>query len=273
MTESDLTNCGYEEIGSPEQLGALFAALAKAQTSFGAIHRSKTVNIKTDKGAYSFAYAPLEDLIEATRPALAANGLAVLTPMVRANGGNAAVRTILAHAEGGRIASSFEFSPLGDIKQMAGQVTYLRRYGYSALLCLASDDDAEDNQEAMPSHVEPHRAQNRKPAEPSPAEVEAKERTAQAMRAFEQRNGGESVAPARKPPSREDYLVAYGDRYREAMELNQKLEAASLPPIDLAGFDIPSDAEIPAISAKGTALREAMEVSRQTLDAQLSLIS
>lgn len=137
---------GYAEIGTPEQIGALYAALSAAQGEFGEIHRSKTVTIQPrDSRAYSFSYAPLEDLHAATRPALVNHKLAVLTPVERAHhDGSARVLAILAHADGGRIVSSFAFAPNADMKLCAGQITYLRRYGYSALLNLAADDDDDD---------------------------------------------------------------------------------------------------------------------------------
>lgn len=153
----------FEERGTPEQLAALYGALARAQAKFNPIHRSKNVTIKSDKGAYSFAYAPLEDLLAATRQALAEEGLAVLTPAGR-TGGAPCVRTILSHQDGARLIATFEFQPLPDIKQLAGQFTYLRRYGYSALLNLASDDDADDEDVPMPSGV---RRQSKAAAPPS----------------------------------------------------------------------------------------------------------
>ena len=90
--------------------------------------------------------------------------------MVRSPGADVAmVQTILAHQGGARVVTSFAFSPLGDVKQMAGQITYLRRYGYSALLNLAADDDADDNDTPMPSAMPAQRAAPR-PAAPRPTE-------------------------------------------------------------------------------------------------------
>lgn len=152
VEDSYLQADGFEEVGTPAQIASLYGALAEAQSEFSAVKRSKRVTIRLAGGAgYEFAYAPLEDLLAATRPALGKHGIAVLTPMLRvADSTTARVVVILAHKDGARIASSFEFLPAGDIKQMAGQVTYVRRYGYSALLNLAADDDADDNDAPMP---------------------------------------------------------------------------------------------------------------------------
>ena len=135
---------GYHEFGTPEQVTALYAALGAAQGKFGQIKRSKEVYIRSEKGNYKFAYAPLEDLIAATRPALTEVGLTVLTPAINESLG-AKVLIILAHKDGGRLVSEFRFMPANDIKQTAGVITYVRRYGYSSILCLAADDDADDH--------------------------------------------------------------------------------------------------------------------------------
>lgn len=135
---------GYIEVGGDEAIAALYAALGKAQAAFGPVHRTKTVQVRMAAGgSYSFAYAPMEDLIAATRPALTSNGLTVLTPAVRTKSGPK-VLVVVAHAGGGRIASEFCFEPQGDMKTLAGQITYLKRYGYSSMLCLSADDDADD---------------------------------------------------------------------------------------------------------------------------------
>ncbi len=136
---------GLREFGSAEQLAGLYEALAKAQSAFGPIHRTRDVKIRSQSGSeYSFAYAPLEDLLEATRPALGANALSVLTPLANTADGRAEVLVMIAHGMGGRIMCGFEFAPLAEMKALGGQITYLRRYGYSAMLNLAADADADD---------------------------------------------------------------------------------------------------------------------------------
>lgn len=159
---------GYVEIGTGEQISALYASLGKAQAAFGAVHRTKTVQVRMQSGqSYSFAYAPLEDLIAATRPALTANGLTVLTPAARTKSGPK-VLVVVAHAEGGRIASEFRFEAQGDMKNLAGQITYLKRYGYSSMLCLSADDDADD--EPAPTQERSRSTQEPPPTNSRPTE-------------------------------------------------------------------------------------------------------
>ena len=125
---------------------ALFAALAKAQGEFKPVAKNRAVQIRMKEGGtYRFEYADLEQLISCTRPALAANGLAVVQRVTED-----ALTTDLLHAKGGRISSRTELPRMGqDPKAYGAAITYLRRYAYSALLCLAADDDLdEDGQEA-----------------------------------------------------------------------------------------------------------------------------
>lgn len=129
---------------APCNMPALYAALANAQSEFQPIPKNKTVTIKPrDKPSYNFKYADLEAVLTATRPALAKNGLAV----VQVISGQQLI-TQLVHAEGGVISSIMDApSGFNDIKSYGASITYLRRYAYCALLCVAADDDLDENGE------------------------------------------------------------------------------------------------------------------------------
>lgn len=131
---------GLRESGTAEMLGQLYCAIGKAQATFEPIARSRTVKIAGQASSYSFDYAPLEDLLAATRKSLSANGLAILTPIYR-HEGEAQVLIIVAHEAGGRIMVPFGFTPQSEIKGLGAQITYLRRYGYAAMLNLTADTD------------------------------------------------------------------------------------------------------------------------------------
>lgn len=140
----------FQEMGTDAQLAALYTALAEASGGYAAIKKNRTVTIETknkdgSRGRpYTFTYAELETVIDATRPALSKCGLSVLQPFTMAPNQAAIVRTILAHKDGGRIMSISELPSWGDIKGLGGNLTYLRRYAYNALLCLAADQDADE---------------------------------------------------------------------------------------------------------------------------------
>lgn len=159
-------------------LSQLFAALAKAQGAFKPIEKNRAVEIRTkERGSYKFKYADLEAVISATRPALAANGLAVVQLIVNGEGGQV-LDTQLVHEGGGYITSR---APIPrpdsyDLKNYGATLTYLRRYAYSALLCVAADDDLDEDgeggtvpmgrSEAPPARSEAPPAGNQLPAYP-----------------------------------------------------------------------------------------------------------
>lgn len=160
----------FQEIGTTEQLAALYGALAKASGAFTKIVKGRTVKITQKNGqVYSFDYAELEDSLAATKPSLAANGLSIMQPFGMAPGGPAIVRTVLAHEGGARVISLTELPGWEDIKGLGGNITYLRRYAYNALLCLSADQDGDDMPEAKRGEVAAESGPRRSPQTPPQA--------------------------------------------------------------------------------------------------------
>lgn len=124
-----------------DTIGGLAAALAAAQAEFPPIPKTKTVAVRTDKGTYTFAYAPLEAILDATRPALAKNGLA-LTQLLE----GASVRTVLAHKSGEWIRSDAPLPTMpAKAQELGSLITYLRRYAAVSILGVAAEDDDDGN--------------------------------------------------------------------------------------------------------------------------------
>lgn len=157
-----------------ESTAQLAAALAAAQGQFPKIPRDRTVRVKLRSGGeYTFAYAPLDTILECVRPALAKNGLAVTQAVVADEKGTEFVRTTLIHSSGEWIAGDQPlFVGSGDNAAQAygGGVTYARRYGLTSLLCIAAEDDDDANGEGferVPSRrqaAEPRRPKSDKDA-------------------------------------------------------------------------------------------------------------
>ena len=123
---------------------ALHDALAKAQGAFKPVTRSKNVTVKTRDGqSYQYAYAPLDEILKACRPALAENGLAIVQLLETNDDGQPALRTELLHAAGGLVGSSFPFVAPESPQQLGSLLTYLRRYAITALLGIAAEEDDE----------------------------------------------------------------------------------------------------------------------------------
>lgn len=131
-----------EAITRAEGGAELYAALAKAQGEFKPVAKNRAVQIRMKEGGtYRFEYADLEALISATRPALAANSLAIVQQVT----GDELI-TRLVHGDGDTLTSAMSLPRMGqDPKSYGAALTYLRRYAYSALLCLAADDDLDED--------------------------------------------------------------------------------------------------------------------------------
>lgn len=153
------------------EIGELAAALAKAQGEFGAWQKDTSVEVKMKSGGkYSYQYATLAALLGAVRPALSANGLAIMQVPGRMDGG-LVLTTTLAHSSGQWCETTIPIKVEGsDIKAVGSAITYMRRYVLQSLLGLAADDDdggeasGHDHQRAP---MRP-RQQPRPPQDPPP---------------------------------------------------------------------------------------------------------
>lgn len=129
-------------------MSGLAAALAKAQASFPAIEKTKTVRVKTRTGGtYTFKYAPLDDVLHGLRPILNENGLALSQLLSMTPDGRPALRTLLLH-EGGETLEDVCPLPVngGESAQEIGSaITYLRRYAVVSLLGIATEEDDDGN--------------------------------------------------------------------------------------------------------------------------------
>lgn len=134
-----------------DKASALFSALAKAQGEFKPIEKNREVEITMRSGGkFKFRYADLEEILSKTRPALSANGLALIQRMEPTESGSL-VHCDLMHAAGGILSSSHLLPKHADddIKGFGALITYHRRYLVTAMLGVAADDDLdEDGQES-----------------------------------------------------------------------------------------------------------------------------
>lgn len=152
---------------------ALYAALAAAQGQFQAIEKNRSVEIMMKTGGkYRFRYADLEQILAKTRPALAANGLA-LFQLLETQPNNAVLRCELVHKDGGRVSSEVSIPhphTVQDPKSFGAMVSYYRRYMVTAMLGVAADDDLdEDGQEgSQPTGQATSQPTGQKPAVTQP---------------------------------------------------------------------------------------------------------
>jgi hypothetical protein len=131
---------------SDETLGALAAALAKAQGAMA--------NAAKDKSNPHFKsrYADLASVWDACRDALSANGLAVVQLVSVADKASVAVETRLLHASGQSLSSMLALPVAQPTAQGIGSaITYARRYALAAMVGVAPDEDDDGNEASRPA--------------------------------------------------------------------------------------------------------------------------
>ena len=124
-----------------ETIGALAAALAKAQGSLNAaLKDSKNPHLKNK-------YADLASIWNAAREPLAANELAVIQTTDDSGDGGQYLVTTLAHSSGEWIKGYLRISTEGankgvNLNQALGSsISYMRRYALAAIVGVIQDDD------------------------------------------------------------------------------------------------------------------------------------
>lgn len=149
-----------------ENLKNIVPALIKAKSEFGQIEKKNVV--RTKSGQEMYRYATLDQIIEKTQPALSKNGLCIFQ-MISGDNGQLTVTTILAHESGAHIENSVSFPGNPNPQQAGSLITYYKRYSYSALLGINSDEDTDGNQ--VSGQKQPVRGQqNNAPKLPSDAQ-------------------------------------------------------------------------------------------------------
>ncbi len=134
-----------------ESIGQLAAALALAQSEI------ENAEKDTANPFFKSKYADLASVWRACRVPLTKNGLAILQP-ASASGNLVTVTTILAHKSGEWISCELTMPcEKGGPQAIGSCITYGRRYGLSAMVGIASDDDdgeaAEGRGEQQPSQL------------------------------------------------------------------------------------------------------------------------
>jgi hypothetical protein len=130
---------------SSDQIHEVSGALAKAQAEFPAIPKTKTAKVRMKSGGeYSFDYADLPGIIEAIRPILAANSLAI-SQAVDTIDGKPMLESRVLHASGQWLGSLWALGIGGTPQERGSELTYARRYALCGLLGIAADEDDDGN--------------------------------------------------------------------------------------------------------------------------------
>jgi hypothetical protein len=169
-----------------DNLGPLFAALARARAKFQPVKKTEPVKFTDRSGnTRTYKYAPLESLQDATVSALASEELCVLQlPDSRPEGGWT-LRTILAHSSGATIESVLlisgtvrffdrdakEYAERNKTNQEFGSdLTYSKRYAWGSVLGVNSeeDDDGHTGSNSDGQREEPSKPAAQRTPPPAP---------------------------------------------------------------------------------------------------------
>jgi hypothetical protein len=135
---------------SSESIGAIAAALARAQGELTNPEKSLTATIRwplPGEGEKTFRYASLASGLDIVRKSLGRHEIATIqTTAIDPDSGQIRLTTLLAHASGEWISSDWPVCPVSEIgtpHRMGKALTYARRYALFALVGIAGEDDLD----------------------------------------------------------------------------------------------------------------------------------
>src|ERR1700680_697184 len=135
---------------SSETIGAIAAALAKAQGELTNQEKALTATIRspfTRESDPTFPYASLASGLDIVRKSLGQHEIAtVQTTAIDQDSGQIRLTTLLAHASGERLSSDWPVCPISETAaphRMGAALTYARRYALFALVGIAGEDDLD----------------------------------------------------------------------------------------------------------------------------------
>src|SRR5476651_2550786 len=135
---------------SSETIGAIAAALAKAQGELSNPEKTLTATIRSPfprEGDRTFRYASLASGLDIVRKSLGQHEIAtVQTTAIDQDSGQIRLTTLLAHASGEWISSDWPVCPTSETvnpQRMGAALTYARRYALFALVGIAGEDDLD----------------------------------------------------------------------------------------------------------------------------------
>src|SRR6476620_9534381 len=135
---------------SSESIGAIAAALAKAQGELINPEKSLTATIQSPfprEADRTFRYASLASGLEIVRKCLGQHEIAtVQTTAIDKEAGLIHLKTVLAHSSGEWMSSDWPVCPVSETAaphRMGAALTYARRYALFTLVGIAGEDDLD----------------------------------------------------------------------------------------------------------------------------------
>jgi ERF superfamily len=133
-----------------DSMGALAAALAKAQSEIANPEKSLTATITSPfprEGTRTFRYAPLSSGLDLVRKCLGQHEIATLqTTAIERDSGLICLTTTLVHASGEWVSSVWPVCPCSETTaphRLGAALTYARRYALFTMVGIAGEDDVD----------------------------------------------------------------------------------------------------------------------------------
>jgi hypothetical protein len=210
---------------SSDRIGALAAALAKAQAEIANPEKSLTATILSPfprEGNRTFRYAPLSSGLDLVRKCLGQHEIAtVQTTAIDRDSGLIRLTTTLVHASGEWVSSDWPVCPVSETAaphRLGAALTYARRYALFTLVGIAGEDDLDAPD--LPVAAMSSEAQKNPPSPeqgPNGLDQHAIElKPGRPAQASERRLRTEKAKPASLPPDASENL-----RHQLIVELEQ----------------------------------------------------
>jgi hypothetical protein len=214
-----------------DRVGALAAALAKAQSEIANPEKSLTATIVSPfprEGSRTFRYASLSTGLDLVRKCLGAHEIAtVQTTAIDRDSGLIRLTTTLVHTSGEWVSSDWPVCPVSETAaphRLGAALTYARRYALFTLVGIAGEDDLDAPD--LPSGELPSETQNNPPGAQRVGQLHqpvTEPKSNNSLQSSERRARAGRVKPVALPPdaskSLQDQLIA---------ELSQLSEAEAL---------------------------------------------
>src|ERR1700733_888671 len=143
---------------SSTSVGALAAALAKAQAAISNPEKSLTATIVSPfprEGSRTFRYAPLSAGLDLVRKCLGQQEIAIVqATAINSDSGLIKLTTTLVHASGEWMSSDWPVCPVSETAvphRLGAALTYARRYALFTLVGIAGEDDLDAPDLAAPT--------------------------------------------------------------------------------------------------------------------------
>ena len=126
----------------------LIQALASAQAEM------KNAPFDKENPHFKSKFASLTSIRNTALPVLTKHGIAVTQPGVQLDSGTWVIRTILSKGEERMEGDTPIIADKGNAQAFGSAMTYAKRYGLSAMVCIASDEDDDGNEatKSPPNH-------------------------------------------------------------------------------------------------------------------------